>query len=186
MKLSTYILTGGNSTRMGTDKALRLYRGQAFIQYVLNALKPLGSEIKLVSSHKKHHHLNFGFVKDIEENKGPVSGVFSALSDSKTTWNLILSCDIPLLKTSFIKWLIQNHDANFDCTIPLVNEKKMPLTAIYNQTCKKIFSKHLQHNQLKVMRVLEDLEVNYINVPFQFHEQLTNVNTPEQLKEISI
>jgi len=185
LELATYILTGGNSTRMGTDKALQLLKGKAFIQYILKALNPIKTTIKLVSSKPSHQNLTCDYITDIAKNKGPLSGIVSALKDTKNKWNLILSCDTPLLQTSFIEWLMTHHNNEYDATICIVNNKKMPLTAIYNKNCQSIFAKHLQANQLRVMNVLEDLNVNYVNVPDAIHIQLTNVNTPEQLKAIS-
>jgi len=186
LEFATYILTGGNSTRMGTDKALQIFRKQTFLQHILNALKPINTTIKLVSSKQSHQNLDFDYIVDIAKDKGPVSGIASALKDTKNKWNLILSCDIPLLQTNFIEWLIANHHSSFDATVCIVEDKKMPLTAIYNKSCLSLFSKHLKTNQLRVMSVIQDLNINYIKVPKDFRAQLTNVNTPEQLKAISL
>jgi len=186
LNLNIYILTGGNSTRMGTDKALLNLKGQSFIQHILKSVVFLNTTIQLVSSKLQHQNLEYDSVQDIEINKGPISGLVSALNDSSKQWNLILSCDIPLLKEDFIKWLIANHDTNYSATIGVVKNKKMPLTAIYDKECEWIFRRHLNENQLKVMTALDDIKVNYLEVPEKFHYQLANINTPQQLKEISV
>ncbi len=171
---------------MGADKALQSWQGHSFISYILKASLATSNKTILVSSKKAHNLLNYECVKDIAINKGPVSGITSALTHSKTSWNLILSCDVPLLESSFLHWLREHFNPNYDATVCMVNQKKMPLTSIYHNRCKAIFNNHLKKNQLRVMEVLKDLNVNYIDVPVEFHRQLTNVNTPEQLKLISL
>jgi len=186
MEFATYILTGGNSTRMGADKALQQYKNNSFLFYITSAVKSLSLSFKLVSSKAIHHQLGYNYIMDIKKDKGPVSGITSALKDSLSEWNLILSCDTPLLQSSFLEWLLENYSPKHDATICLVDEKKMSLTAIYNKSCVTVFEKHLQQDQLRVMSVIENLNVKYISVPTELRAQLANINTPEQLKEISI
>lgn len=186
MKFSTYILTGGNSTRMGTDKALQEYKSNSFLSYIITAVESLSLPFKLISSKVIHHQLGYNYILDIKKDKGPVSGITTALKNSLNEWNLILSCDTPLLQSSFLKWLLQNHSSKHDATICLVKNKKMPLTAIYNKNCAPIFENHLQQDQLRVMDVIKNLNVKYISVPTELQAQLANINTPEQLKKISI
>ena len=62
----------------------------------------------------------------------------------------------------------------------------MPLTAIYHKSCAATFNSQLKLNKLKVMSTLDLLKVNYVAIPKQFHDQLTNVNTPQQLKMITV
>lgn len=182
--ISSYIITGGKSSRMGTDKANLIFNKKTFLTYIIDALKPLNKTIKLVSSLKQHQNLGYNIVIDIEKEKGPVCGITSALNDSKTDLNIILSCDIPFIKTILLEWLLKNHSNNYEATIVCCNGKKMPLIAIYNTTCKTIFNTHLKNEQLKLMNVLKDLKVNFIEVPEQWKKQVTNINTMEQLNTL--
>ncbi len=186
IELHTYILTGGNSTRMETDKAMQLYCNKAFINHILTAVKPICKSITLVSSKQAHQNLGVEVVPDLEINKGPVCGIAAALKHSVKELNLILSCDTPLIKTSFLEWLIANHNNNYDATVGFIGDKKMPLTALYHKKCGTKFTTFLQKNQLKVMNVLTDLNIHYLEIPKQYHRQLSNINTVQQLKAISV
>ena len=186
MDNTVYILCGGKSTRMMTDKALSIYKGQTFLSRIIKALDFLQNEIVLVSSNPKHMNLNITCIPDIVSNKGPVSGIVSALKNTKTDTNIILSCDIPLIKKDLINWLIRQHKTDYDGTVITCNGKHMPLIAIYNKSSLPVFEKNLINEQLKLMNVLKELHINFVEIPKNLAYQTANINTPEQLKEISL
>lgn len=183
---TTYILIGGKSSRMGTDKASVLLKGETFIKRILNAVKPFKTPIKLVSSLSEHKSLGYQIITDIEKDKGPVSAITSALSDTKTALNLILSVDVPLLQYNTLEWLLKQHNNDYQASIICSDTKQMPLIGIYNKSCVTVFEKHLSNNQLKLMFVLEDLKVNFIEIPKKWQQQILNINTPEELKSVQV
>ncbi len=185
-KITTYILTGGKSSRMGCDKATSLFNEKSFLTHILEAVKPLDTTIKLVSSLPEHQNLDIEIVLDADVDKGPVCGITSALSNTNTALNLILSCDIPLLQYNLVDWLINEHTSNYEATVICLNSKKMPLIAVYSKECLNVFKTHLNKNKLKLMHVLDNLNVNYVEVPEIWAKQITNVNTPEELKNIEL
>ena len=181
---TTYLIIGGKSSRMGSDKASLLINGQTFLKNIIKAANPFNAPIKLVSSLEKHQDLGYETIPDMETDKGPVSAITSALSDTNTSLNLILSCDIPLIQHNSLDWLLKQHNDAYQATVICCNEKKMPLIGIYNTNCLSTFKEHLKINQLKLMTLLEDLKVNFVEVPEIWKQQILNINTPEQLKAI--
>jgi len=183
-KINTYIISGGKSSRMRSDKATLMFKDKTFLSHITEALQPLNTTIKLVSSLKQHQDLGYNTITDIETDKGPVCGITSALSNSNTDFNIILSCDIPFIKTDLLDWLLKSHSTNYDATIVCCEGKNMPLIGIYNTLCKKVFNTHLKNGQLKLMHVLNDLKINSIEVPNQWKKQVSNINTMEQLNAL--
>ncbi|WP_010521673.1 molybdenum cofactor guanylyltransferase [Aquimarina agarivorans] len=183
-KHTTYILCGGRSSRMHTDKALSIYKGQTFLSFITNAVRHLNDRVVLVSSNIKHNKLNVECIPDIIDSKGPVAGIVTALKNTLSNDNIILSCDIPLITADLINFLIRSHTVTYDATIICVNKKIMPLIGIYNTSSLPIFEKHLLNNQLKLTNVLKDLNINYTEAPKHLAYQTSNINTPEQLKNI--
>lgn len=182
--LTTYIIIGGKSSRMGMDKAGLVLGADTFLNRIIKAVTPLQSPVKLVSSLLQHQNMGYPIIPDLKKEKGPVAAISSALSETDTPLNLILSCDVPLLQYNTLEWLLKQHNSNYEATIICSNGKKMPLVGIYNKSCFAVFNDHLIKNQLKLMRVLEDLNVNYIEIPEMWKHQILNINTPEQLKAI--
>jgi molybdopterin-guanine dinucleotide biosynthesis protein A len=78
------ILAGGKSSRMGEDKGFLLRNGKPFIQYSIDALTPLVSEIIIVSDHPKYDVFRLKRINDITKNSGPVAGICSGLEASST------------------------------------------------------------------------------------------------------
>jgi len=107
--ISTYIIIGGKSSRMGTDKANFSFGNKSFLMHIIDAVKPITSVINLVSSLNQHQNLGYRVINDLENDKGPVCAITSPLSDSNTEMNIILSCDIPFIKTNLLNWLLKQH-----------------------------------------------------------------------------
>lgn len=93
------ILAGGKSQRMGTDKWLLLLKGKPFISHIYEAMKPIfGDNIVIVSSNPEYDKYGYKRIEDLISNKGPVGGLYTALKQSKTKFNLVLSVDVPLVQ----------------------------------------------------------------------------------------
>ena len=111
------ILCGGKSSRMQTEKGLTLYKNKPFIEHIIDAVLPITSTIQLITNSTDYNYLKYETIKDIIKDKGPISGIYTALVHSGTELNLILSCDIPLISTKIIRELIERHKSSFDVTI---------------------------------------------------------------------
>ena len=112
-----FILCGGKSSRMQSEKGLMLFQGKPFIEYIIEAALPISSEIQLVTNTANYDYLPYQKIKDIELDKGPIGGIYSALVHSESELNLILSCDIPLISTELLTALIAKHLTNFEVSV---------------------------------------------------------------------
>jgi molybdopterin-guanine dinucleotide biosynthesis protein A len=184
-KITAIILAGGKSQRMGTDKGLLNLNGKSFIKHICDALQPIvGLNILIVSSNKEYDTLGFTRVEDIIENKGPVGGLYTALSASKTKVNLVLSVDVPMVSTELLEWLIQSHEETYMVTQTKSNDKTNPLIGIYDRSMRIVFGEHMAANQLKLRQVIEDVKHQTIVVPEKWTNQLQNINTPEEYQNL--
>jgi len=184
-KITAIILAGGKSQRMGTDKGLLNLNGKTFIKHICDALQPIiGSNILIVSGNKDYDSLGFTRVDDIIDNKGPVGGLYTALSVSKTKINLILSVDVPLVSTELLEWLIKNHDERFMVTQTKSGEKSSPLIGIYDRSMRIVFGEHMAGNQLKLRQVIDDVKHQTIEIPEKWKYQILNINTPEDYQNL--
>lgn len=111
MEISAYILAGGKSSRMGSDKGMLSLNETVFGGHIVNVLEKSSIKgITIVSSNPEFDFLNCNRIAYIYPCKGPVGGIFTALKHSVTQQNLILSVDIPLISAEIIEWLIENLD----------------------------------------------------------------------------
>ncbi|GIZ07546.1 molybdenum cofactor guanylyltransferase [Flavobacterium sp. UMI-01] len=183
--ITAYILAGGKSSRMGTDKGLLSLKGKPFVSHICEALQPIvGSNIVIVSANSDYDFLGFSRIEDLIDDKGPVGGIFTALKHSKTKLNFVLSVDAPLVSTDLLQWLADKHEDLYMMSQVQAGEKASPLIAIYDRSCKIAFGEHLAAKQLKLREVVEDLSHQTLVVPEKWQNQVRNINTPEEYKKI--
>ncbi|MFL1011458.1 molybdenum cofactor guanylyltransferase [Flavisericum labens] len=178
------ILAGGKSSRMGTDKGFLIYDGEPFVKHSINALKPLTSEIIIVSDHKEYDVFGLKRITDQVEDAGPVSGIYSGLKQSKTAYNLVLSCDIPRITSEVLKKLIDATDEKTEITQIESNGKTMPLVALYKKACANRFYELLQTNERRLQVAVSNFKVRTIPLNINEQQAVMNVNTKEELKQL--
>lgn len=178
------ILAGGKSSRMGQDKAFLKLNEKSLIEYSIEAIKPLVSEIMIVSNNPDCDRFHLKRVQDVIKDSGPLAGIYSGLINSKTTYNLVLSCDIPLITTSVLKQLIDEDEPDIDIKQIVSNGKSMPLIALYRKHCKTKFYKLLHDDERRLRVALNQCKVKNIELNPESEFLTTNVNTPEELKKI--
>jgi molybdopterin-guanine dinucleotide biosynthesis protein A len=179
------ILAGGKSQRMGTDKGLLPLNGKPFISHIYEALKPIvGDNIVVVSSNSDYDALGYARIEDLISDKGPVGGLYTALKQSKTKFNLVLSVDVPLVSTELLQWLADNHEDSYLITQVKANEKASPLIAVYDRAMRTLLGEHLAGNQLKLRDVIDEVNHQTLSVPEKWRTQLQNINTDEDYKKI--
>lgn len=178
------ILSGGKSRRMGTDKGFLSFNGKLFTQASIDALKPLVSEIIIVSNNADYDVFGLKRIEDIIENSGPLAGIYSGLNHSKTEYIIALSCDIPLISSGILKKLIEVIDEVSEVIQIESNGKSMPLIALYKKSCKDVFYKLLQKGERRLQFAVNQCRVKNITLDTESAILTMNINTPEELKVI--
>lgn len=179
------ILAGGKSSRMGTDKGFLLWKGRPFIQHSILALKPVVSKLIIVSDHTYYDRLSYKRVRDIYPDAGPLSGLYSGLKASETKFNLVLSCDVPLINSSVIEKLVANYHNDVAAVVCAADDKIMPLVALYHKNCYQVCKELLENGERRMMRLLSELpSVDYILLDEDETKNVRNINSPADLKDI--
>lgn len=184
-KVNVSILCGGKSSRMQSEKGLVLFQGKPFIEHIIEAALPISNTIQLVTNTEDYDYLPFQKIKDIELDKGPIGGIYSALVHSDAELNLILSCDIPLIRTDLLSDLIVKHQSDFEVSVFSEANKIHPLIGIYSKKLIPILKKAIEENDLKMMRLLEKVHHQIIEVAGERSRQFKNVNSLAELKELN-
>ncbi len=179
------ILCGGKSSRMQSEKGLVLFHGTPFIEHIIEAALPISNEIQLVTNTSAYDYLSYKKIKDIELDKGPIGGIYSALVHSQSETNLILSCDIPLISTELLTELIIKHKADFEVSVFSDANKIHPLIGIYSKKIIPILKKAIEENDLKMMHLLDKVNHQIIKVEDERSQQFRNVNSLTELQELN-
>ena len=181
--ISAFILCGGKSSRMQTEKGLVIFRNKPFIQHIIDAVKSVTLNIFLVTENTDYKQFGFPLISDIYRDKGPVGAIFSALKNTATNDNLILSCDIPLITIAILNDLINSHaKTEKSITIASEFEKSHPLIGVYNKSVAPIFEKSIINNELKLMSLITKIGYNALHI--KDTNALQNINDQNQLKKL--
>ncbi|MFT6948846.1 MAG: molybdopterin-guanine dinucleotide biosynthesis protein A, partial [Vicingaceae bacterium] len=114
-KLYGLVLSGGKSTRMGTDKGLIEYHGVPQREYLYNLLSQV-CENTFISLREEQEN----------EFKGPYNGLLSAHKKYPEVAWLVLACDLPLMDLDALKELISQRDSEKESTAFALKENPLP------------------------------------------------------------
>ena len=127
------VLAGGQSKRMGTDKALLILNGQTVIERVVQSLASVSDELPLVVNEpSRYKFLNLPTVTDQVPNGGPLMALYSGLVHTSASWCLATACDAPLLQPQLLKHLLE-YRGSVDAVLPFINIQPFP--GLYSKTC---------------------------------------------------
>jgi len=179
------ILCGGKSSRMQSEKGLVLYQNKPFIEHIIEAVLPISTTIQLITNTNDYDYLKYPKIKDVVIDKGPIGGIYTALIHSETKFNLILSCDIPLISKEIILELIQKHSNNFDVSLFEDAIRIHPLIGIYTKKIIPILKNAIDDNDLKMMNLLSKIKHQLISVVNEKSKQFKNINSIAELNELN-
>lgn len=138
---SGFVLAGGKSSRMKTDKAFLKHKGETFLERAAGALASNCGEVKIVISENQNDKFRlyfpaFSFVFDRFPERGAPGGIHAALKNSNTDWAVVLACDLPLVSAESIGALTQivsNTPEDFAAVVPKQNDNRLqPLCAAFS------------------------------------------------------
>jgi len=188
MQATGIILAGGKSSRMGEDKGLVLLNGKPMIQYVIEALKEVVSNIIIISNNASYNKFCVPVYSDLIKDKGPVGGIYTGLYHSTTELNFCISCDVPMISSDFIFWLL-NKSGNASITLPMYKDKVHQMIGVYSKQVLSNFKESTEKEHLKLSQVNKDMACEIIDIEKEyanFDELIfSNINTKNELISIA-
>jgi len=172
------VLTGGESRRMGSDKARIVLAGKSLLEHVLEQLEPLFSDI-LISVREKRADIHYPQIVDKTEERGPMVGIQSVLEQVKTDWVFVIACDMPFISTDLVQHLAGLR-SEYDAVVPHVFDRPQPLFGFYNKTCLPMMEVRMKQGQRSMIQLLADLDA------FELSEQQVRTIDPELKSLLSL
>jgi molybdenum cofactor guanylyltransferase len=132
MSISAVLLAGGQSRRMGRDKATILFRGKPLWQIQLDLLRKLHPAEIFVSAgaDPAWRPLDVAFVPDEPPSRGPLGGLTATLARIRTNYLLALAVDMPLMSEGHLRFLYSEIQPGCG-VLPMIGNLAEPLAAIY-------------------------------------------------------
>lgn len=181
-EVTSIVLAGGTSRRMGRDKALLPIDGRPMIRSLIQRLVPLSRDIIVsLSDRDRHEELKQALpagvrvVYDERPGQGPLMGIYAGLKESETDVNLVIACDIPEVNPGFVTEM-RSYTADHDVVASVDSEGRTnALLAMYRRSVIPLIRKQLDEGQKKVVLFYPQCRVKY--VPIRDGAWYRNINT---------
>ncbi len=203
--VSGIILAGGQSRRMGRDKALLDFAGAPLLARVIARVQAVCAEVVIVAN-QADAYARFGvrIIGDVYPGKGSLGGIYSGLLAASNPYALVVACDMPFLNEPLLRYLI-SLIADVDVVVPRAadpssnamrkgarrNDHRLakgldlhPLHAVYAKTCLPAMDERLRADDLRLIsyfdavrvRIVESAEVDRFDPQYL---SFFNANTPD-------
>lgn len=187
--LTAVILAGGASRRMGRDKANLEVDGLTLLERTAALAQAAGLPVLIVGRSRPADWSLDGvqFVKDAQPRQGPLGGLHTALTQVQGPV-LVLACDMPRLSADALRWLIaegQSERVGEYGLITINSGQWEPLFSVYTPRCLPLIKERIQEGRLSLHGLIEAGDFQLVEAPSWIEPLLLNVNTPEELREIS-
>ena len=160
--LKACIIAGGKSGRFGGDKSIYVHEGRPLISHVLDVIKPVFNDIKIIASDsEKFSFLGLEIIPDIIPGLGPLGGIYTALEKIDCTRVFIFPCDMPFLNTEFVEYMSRIPDL-YDVIVPKAGDFFQPLHAIYSRKSLSKIKKQIDEKNFKMSSIFEDLNIRIV------------------------
>ncbi|MDQ6965088.1 MAG: molybdenum cofactor guanylyltransferase [Mariprofundales bacterium] len=175
---SAVVLAGGDSTRMGSDKARALLAGKPMLSHVLEQLTPLFEQV-VVSVRRLRSDVVCQQLVDNSADRAPMVGIRRAVAEVSTQWLFVTGCDMPLISVPLLQEMASRR-GSCDAVVASVGGCAQPLFAFYAKSALPVLSAHMKQGQRSMVRLLEVLDCHRVA------EEEVRVLDPELISFTSI
>jgi molybdopterin-guanine dinucleotide biosynthesis protein A len=185
MQVTGVILAGGQSRRMGQDKAFLPFGKGLLIERVIEVVQQVTADVILITNTpERYQRFGLPMFSDVIAEAGSLGGIYTGLVSAKTPYSLCLACDMPFVKPTFLRFLCRTA-AEADVVIPRNAEDFQPLCAVYSQVCRDPIRHKIEVGQLKITGFFDQVRVRVIDgdllTRYDPHDVMFfNANTPEE------
>jgi molybdopterin-guanine dinucleotide biosynthesis protein A len=189
-QIEAFILAGGQSRRMGTDKSQLRLENQTFTERVAETLEQVSDAIILVGA--RHEHAKYKSVADVYPGWGALGGLHAALAACESKWAIVVACDLPFVTAGLFNYLALLRE-NCDAVVPLQpDQRPQPLAALYRiEPCRQRAAELIESGRRRPLDLLELVNTRW--VPFnelrnldQAEKFFVNINTPDDYHAVTM
>jgi molybdopterin-guanine dinucleotide biosynthesis protein A len=179
------VLAGGQSRRMGQDKALLRRNGKSQLANLVALLEPLVERVFVSTrsdQREESERRQFAQIIDRYPAVGPIAGVLSAMDDYPNVDWLVVACDLPNVDETTVRFLIDNRSDSgpFTAYQSSYDDLPEPLCAVYHRGSDALVREFVDAGVTCPRKMLIRSDTRLLTQPDP--HSLDNVNTPDDLR----
>lgn len=198
VQIEAFILIGGRSSRLGSDKAFVELGGQTLMSRAVETVRVALPETRVTLVAGRSAQFAIGaiasdlpFIFDLYESRGPLGGIHAALAHARTKWIFVLACDYPFVPPGLIGLLATKIGDDNGAVVPMQQDGRLQsLCAFYNvRVALPVIEKVLQRGGAPnaLHKIVEDLRPRIFGFDEYSHlakrfDPFININTLEDLE----
>ncbi len=180
------MLAGGQSRRMGRDKAALSVAGQTMADRVLAFLQSLFPRTLIAGDRPDLIRPGIECFPDRYPGSS-LGGLYNGLSNADSEWIFALPCDMPFPNPTLATALLTRRTA-VAAVVPRSAAGFEPLFALYHKDCLVHLEAMLQQGNFRIYDFFQRIPVHYLD-PAQYiddwQRSLSNINTQADLERIT-
>ena len=184
-----FVLAGGQSSRMGTDKALVQFAGRPLIEHSIDILKHAGLQAQIAGAQDELRALlppNVPIIPDSETGRGPLAGICAALRSTDARYAIFLPVDTPTLPASLIRYLLRHARlAASPVTVVSVSASPQTFPAVLARETLPLLERKLRNGELGCLAAFQAAAVqlgrSLSALPVELLVQSGQIDHPEAI-----
>ena len=182
-----FILAGGASRRMGTDKSQLLIDRQTFTERISETLLKVTDSITIVG--KESEGVTLPSVADVYPHWGALGGLHAALTACRRDWAIVVACDLPFVTAELFSTLVSMR-LDHEAVVPIQPDgRPQPLAALYRvDPCRQRATELIEAGRRRPLDLLEAVNTRWVSFDEltnleQAERFFVNINTPSDYYE---
>ena len=182
-----FILAGGASSRMGTDKSQLLIERQTFTERIRQTLLKVTDSVTLVG--REDHNSILPSVADVYPQWGALGGLHAALAACTREWAIVVACDLPFVTAELFLFLAEFR-LDHDGVVPIQSDgRPQPLAAFYRvDPCRQRATELIEAGLRRPLDLLDAVKTRWVSFDDlrnldQSGRFFVNINTPSDYYE---
>ncbi len=186
MSVVGFVVAGGDSRRMGRDKALLPWAGADLLDHAVARLRAVTDDVRvLCGPGTRYVERRLPVEPDVIPGAGPLGGVLTGLTAAPGRPGLFLAVDLPHVPAALLAHLVERAEG-WDAAVPVSPAGPEPLCAVYGPGCAEPIRRRVAAGDLKMTAFWPDVRVLEVG-PAELREfgdpgeMFRNLNAPEDL-----
>jgi len=188
VNITGIVLCGGRSTRMGQDKASLAFGNETLLQRAVRVVREVADDVIVVARAGQAAPAGVRVVHDPVEDLGPLAGLAAGLAAATTDVNIVIACDMPLIKSAVLARLVALR-GDADICVAVADGHASPLCAVYRSSVAAVADELLAGGERRVMALLARVQTKRVDAA-AFRDidpdldSFVSCNTPEAYQKM--